>query len=434
MKQGLVPELRFPEFKNAGGWSRTKLIDIADKNIKWSFIGGPFGSNLKSSDYVPEGVRIIQLQNIGDAEFMDDYQIFTSEEKANELISNNIYPGDIIISKMGDPVGRACLIPDTHSRYVICSDGIRLVVDKSEFSKYFIYLLINSDWFRASVEERATGSTRKRIGLDDLKKSPLVVPKLAEQQKIADCLSSLDELITAHTQKHEALQLYKKGLMQNLFPAKGETIPALRFPEFEDSDGWENKPLKKVFSTFQGFAFSSKDAIKEGARWLKIADVGIQIMNHNSPSFLPIEYKTQYKRYLVKKGDYVVALTRPILSGRLKISVVDEVYHDALLNQRVGKIVALENSSFVYYLLQTTKLINDIEKSIAGSEPPNLSAQQIEDVGTYIPSREEQKKIAEFLSSIDDLVKAQAQKIEELKAHKKGLMQQLFPAMDEVTA
>src|SRR5262249_1120236 len=143
---------------------------------------------------------------------------FTSEAKADELLSNNIYPGDIILSKMGDPVGRACLIPDAHNRYVMCSDGIRLVVDEKSNNKYFIYLLINSMQFRSLVEKTATGSTRKRIGLDELKNLPMLLPKKKEQQKIADCLSSLDALITAHTQKLDALKTHKKGLMQQLFP------------------------------------------------------------------------------------------------------------------------------------------------------------------------------------------------------------------------
>lgn len=217
-----LPKLRFPEFREAGEWEEKKLIDSADRKVKWSFIGGPFGSNLKSSDYVVEGVRIIQLQNIGDAEFVNDYQIFTSEEKADELLSNNIYPGDIILSKMGDPVGRACLIPDAHKRYVMCSDGIRLVVDEELNSKYFIYSLINSIQFRSLVEKTATGSTRKRIGLDELKNLPVLLPKKIEQQKIADCLSSIDELVTLEAQKLDALKAHKKGLMQQLFPALDE--------------------------------------------------------------------------------------------------------------------------------------------------------------------------------------------------------------------
>ena len=158
-KKGLVPALRFPEFRCEMSWTEIKLINIADRYVKWSFIGGPFGSNLKSSDYVEKGIRIIQLQNIGDAKFKNKYKIFTSKEKADELLANNIYPGDIILSKMGDPVGRACLIPDIHQRYVMCSDGIRLVVDEKEHSKYFIYSLINDKRFRSSIEEAATGST-----------------------------------------------------------------------------------------------------------------------------------------------------------------------------------------------------------------------------------------------------------------------------------
>jgi type I restriction enzyme S subunit len=217
-----VSEWRFPEFRESGEWDKIKLIDTANKKKKWSFIGGPFGSNLKSCDYTNTGVRIIQLQNIGDAKFIDTYKIFTSEKKADELLSCNIYPGEIILSKMGAPVGRACLIPNNHSRYVMCSDGIRLVVDENHYSKYFIYSLINSDQFRSKIENNSTGSTRKRIGLDVLKNLPMTVPHKPEQQKIADCLSSLDELITAHAKKIDTLKAHKKGLMQELFPSTDE--------------------------------------------------------------------------------------------------------------------------------------------------------------------------------------------------------------------
>jgi type I restriction enzyme S subunit len=184
-----------------------------------NFTGGPFGSNLKASDYTSEGIRIIQLQNIGDGEFNDDYKIYTSEEKANELLSCNIYSGEIILSKMGDPVGRACIIPDNIVRCVMASDGIRLVIDDKKYSKYFIYSLLNSKRIREAIEKKSTGSTRKRIGLDELRGVELIIPKeLKEQQKIADCLSSLDTLIIKQLEKIEQLKLHKKGLMQGLFP------------------------------------------------------------------------------------------------------------------------------------------------------------------------------------------------------------------------
>lgn len=149
----IIPELRFQEFVNDGEWEEKQLIDTADKNIRWSFTGGPFGSNLKASDYIKNGVRIIQLQNIGDGIFLDEYKIYTSVEKADELLSCNIYSGDIILSKMGDPVGRACIIPGQGERFIMASDGIRLVVDESNHSKYFVYSLINSLRVRNLIEK-----------------------------------------------------------------------------------------------------------------------------------------------------------------------------------------------------------------------------------------------------------------------------------------
>jgi type I restriction enzyme S subunit len=110
---------------------------------------------------------------------------------------------------------------------------------------------------------------------------------------------------------------------------------------------------------------------------------------------------------------------------------IDDVFHGALLNQRVGKLVTDQNILFVYYLLQTSKLISDIDKSISGSEPPNLSTQQIEDLRTRIPLENEQQKIANCLSSLDELITAQTRKIDALKTHKKGLMQGLFPNPSE---
>lgn len=252
----------------------------------------------------------------------------------------------------------------------------------------------------------------------------------AEQEKIANCLSSLDELIATQELKVEALKTHKKGLMQQLFPREGENQPRLRFPEYQNAEDWEELPLKNVFSIFQGFAFSSGDSVERGCRWLKIADVGIQAMNHEAPSFLPESYKDSFSKFTVRAGDYVVALTRPILSGQLKTAKVDDVFDGALLNQRVGKLITSQHPAFVFLLLQTKKLIGDIERSISGNDPPNLSAQQIESLKTNVPTDEEQRRIASFLGNLDTLITASTQELDALKIHKKGLMQQLFPAVE----
>jgi type I restriction enzyme, S subunit len=222
MQQLLTGKTRLPGFSRE--WKVMKLEDVADKDVQWSITGGPFGSNLKTVDYVTDGVRIIQLQNIGDGVFHDDYKIYTSEEKADELISCNIYPGEIILSKMGDPVARACIVPNGDRRYLMASDSIRLVVNKKCFDKRFVHDYINSSYFRKKAMEASTGSTRQRIGLEDLRKLPFVVPPLSEQQAIANILSDIDAEIAALEQKRDKTRALKQGMMQELLTGKTRLI------------------------------------------------------------------------------------------------------------------------------------------------------------------------------------------------------------------
>ena len=204
---GVIPE----------DWVVRKLGDVVDQDKQWSFTGGPFGSNLKSSDYKNQGIRIIQLQNIGDGKFLNDYKIYTSEEKSKQLESCCIYPDEIIISKMGDPVARACVTPNYHSKYLMCSDGIRLVVNKNMFSNLLILYIINYDTFRNIANLASIGSTRKRIGLRELRNLPIPLPPtLAEQEKIAEVLSDMDAEIEKIEYKIEKYKYIKKGMMQKL--------------------------------------------------------------------------------------------------------------------------------------------------------------------------------------------------------------------------
>jgi len=203
------------------GWREVPLIEVADKSTKYSFTGGPFGSNLKASDYTEKGIRIIQLQNIGDGFFNDGYRIYTSAKKADELASCNIYPGDIILSKMGDPVARATLIPSIEERFLMASDGIRLKVDESKFDRDFILEAINSPFFRNKAISASTGSTRQRIGLGDLKTITLTAPKgVDEQRKLGRFFVTINDEIKKLQNTHSLLKLQKQGLMQQLLTGK----------------------------------------------------------------------------------------------------------------------------------------------------------------------------------------------------------------------
>ena len=203
-----------------------------------------------------------------------------------------------------------------------------------------------------------------------------------------------------------------------------QILPKIRFKEFEKK--YSETMLKKAFSIFNGYAFSSRDAQEQGARWVKIADVGINEMKIDNPSFLPKTFIQKHSKFLLRKGDFVVALTRPIINKHLKIAQINDSFDNSLLNQRVGKLISEHHLPYIYYILQKQTLISRIENRIAGTDPPNLSPSVIGSLKIYIPALSEQQKIASFLSAVDKKVQQLTRKKELLETYKKGVMQQLF--------
>ena len=201
-------------------------------------------------------------------------------------------------------------------------------------------------------------------------------------------------------------------------------IPKLRFKEF--SDDWEEKKLGEILKIFNEYAFSSKDNQNSGAILLKIANVDINKMKQEELSFLPLTYLEKFSKYILKKGDIVIALTRPLLNRQLKIAEIDVFFDNSLLNQRVGKIETNENKKFIYNIFQKNNYIKEIEINISGSDPPNLSTENIKDIILNIPSIQEQEKIANFLSSVDKKISLTEEKLELFREYKKGVMQKIF--------
>jgi len=204
-------------------WEVRNFQTVA-KDDKYSFTGGPFGSDLKFSDYTESGVRIIQLQNIGDGNFNDKYKIYTSIEKADELRSCNIYPNDIIIAKMADPVARACIMPNSSSRFLMASDGIRLSVNEVNYDNKFILYAINSNYFRKQAEMNSSGSTRLRIGLNQLKKLKLILPPKEEQVIISKYIENkileIDTIILKTEKEIALMKEYKTALISEVVTGK----------------------------------------------------------------------------------------------------------------------------------------------------------------------------------------------------------------------
>ena len=187
------------------------MIEDICTNEKYSFTGGPFGSNLKVSDYTQFGVRVIQLNNINDIYFNDDNKVFVSVKKADSLKSCNAYSGDLIFAKMM-PAGRLCILPKTYDRYLLGSDAIRLKPNIDKYYCFFLLECLNRTIIRNSITSKTSGSTRQRIGLLDLKKTSFYCPNYIEQKQIGLFFELIESKITNISKKINILKKYKKGI------------------------------------------------------------------------------------------------------------------------------------------------------------------------------------------------------------------------------
>ena len=255
-----------------------------------------------------------------------------------------------------------------------------------------------------------------------------------EQQRIADCLSSLDERIAAETNKLDALKAHKKGLLKQLFPAEGETLPALRFPEFWDAGEWEEKNFRNICEKIMdGTHFSPKSKC---GPFLYITSKNIQnglLDLSNASSISEEEHRQIFAKCPVKIND--ILLTKDgANTGNCALNNLDFEFSllssVAVLRCKKGCII----QEFLYYTIVSPFFQKKIKESISGQAITRITLEKIGSYRIFSPKEFEQQRIADCLSSLDELITAQSQKIELLKDHKKGLMQQLFPRIDEVRA
>lgn len=402
-------------------WKIGQFSDFADKGIRWSITGGPFGSDLKMEDYTNEGVQIIQLQNIGDGTFNDNYKIFTSKEKADKLISCNIFPEDLILSKMGDPVARVCYVPNTADRFVMASDGIRLVVDEKKFNKKFVHDYINSNNFRKRAITVSTGSTRQRIGLPELKKIKVIIPPLTEQKAIADCLSTWDDAIEKQTKLIAAKEQRKKALMQQLLSGKK------RLQGFTET--WKNYTLGSLGSTFNGLTGKNKEDFGEGQPFITYLNI-FQNPVIDISTFDLVKINLGERQNRVKYGDIFFTVSSETQDEVGMASVLLQDVEDLYLNSfcfgyRLHNFDTLL-PEFSSYFFRAYNFRKELFKLSQGATRYNLSKNNLMLVEISVPNVKEQKLISDILFTAEKEISAEKIRLVNFKRQKKALMQNLL--------
>ncbi len=293
----------------------------------------------------------------------------------------------------------------------------------------------NFKWFAFSQKK---GGTRTRLYFNILCGWKTFLPSQREQQKIAECLSSLDGLIAAEGRKLEALKAHKKGLMQQLFPQPGETQPRLRFPEFRGKGEWGESSLGKLLSRKPEYGVNAAAVpfSKDLPKYIRITDIDDegQFAQDNPVS---VEIEATEEHYLVE-GDIVLARTGASVgkSYRYRQSDGRLVFAGFLIRVRPNpkKLVPVFLSNY----LTTWQYWDWVRVNSARSGQPGINGSEYASMPVPLPPAgpqgnelAEQQKIADCLATVDTQITAQAAKINALKTHKRGLMQQLFPAPEE---
>ncbi|MCL1032741.1 restriction endonuclease subunit S [Elizabethkingia anophelis] len=392
----LVPELRFPEFMNDGDWeskSFEKLLEIGNgrdyKHLDQGDIPvyGSGGYMLSVNNYLYNGESVC----IGRKGTIDKPMFLTGK----------FWTVDTLFY--------------THS-FNNCQP------------KFIYYIFQNIDWLKHNEAGGVPSLSKANIY-----KIKTAIPELKEQKKIADCLSSLDEAISVHSDKLEALKNHKKGLLQNLFPQEGETVPKYRFPEFKNDGDWEENKLENYINLFSGIALKSEEITdnESGVPILRGINITEGYIRHSKDIDKYFLGKIEnLERFFVKENDIVIGMDGSKVGKN--VALIRKEDENSILIQRVARIRTNKNSDthFIYQYFKSDKFRNYVDTVNTSSGIPHISAQQIKDFKAGIPPKlKEQQKIADCLSEVDNLITAQADKIEQLKAHKKGLMQQLFPQL-----
>lgn len=387
-KTALVPRLRFNEFRTNGA--------VIFKN--GNLIFEPINNKDHNSDLpvlaITQEYGAIPRDQI-------DYNVSVTDKSLKSY--KVVEVGDFIISLRSFQGGIEYSL-----FHGICSPAYIVLRKKIDIvEQYYKYYFKTSNFIQDLNKDLEGIRDGKMVSYSQFSSILLPKPDNKEQQKIADFLTSLDDLIAAEDKKLSTLRDHKKGLMQKLFPAEGKTLPEWRFPEFRDCGEWENNTLG-----------SACISITSGKTKTK-----------NSQGLYPLYGSTGiigYTNSLDYDGEYLLIARVGANAGQIRVISGKCGVSDNTL------VVKFDSKNICAIFLSNFLINYNLNKIIFGSGQPLITGKQLNSLVISLPATPEQKKIADCLYSIDALINAQTEKIEALKAHKKGLMQGLFPSIEEV--
>ena len=403
----LVPKLRFPEFLSTGAWDADGLGVMAD------FV------------YEKIALERVALENYVSTEnILADYGGIDRASKLPTTGSvTRFQPNDTLVSNIR-PYLKKVWIADKEGG---ASNDVIVIRAKHSLLPQYLSSLLKNDAFIDYVMTGAKGVKMPRGDIGSMKAYPALYPSKPEQQKIADCLSSLDELIAAQARKVDTLKTHKKGLMQQLFPREGETQPRLRFPEFRDAGAWSKRKLSDFLTERSQFPENKVPLYS-----LTIEDGVTPKTERYERAFLVNDEAEAYKLVLPNDFAFNPMNLRFGAIGRhsgTEAVAVSKYYNIFYCDDSV-------DSRFCEIYFRSDEMVRFYDTMAIGSliEKRRVHFSDFLKFNIRFPSSLEQQRIADCITSLDTLIAAAIQELDTLKTHKKGLMQQLFPSAQAVEA
>ncbi|WP_314407981.1 restriction endonuclease subunit S [Pseudomonas kuykendallii] len=392
-----------------------KWLGLLAAESRTAFVDGPFGSDLKSSDYQDEGIPLIQLNNIRDGQHVLRNMKFISEEKRNELSRHSAFPGDVVIAKMADPVARSAIVSEEFSEYVIVADCVKMTPNLTSVDLGFLIWAVNSDCVRISAELMSSGVTRIRINLGQVKKLKIPYPPLCEQTQIARFLDHETARIDALIEEQQRLiELLKEKRQAVISHAVTKGLDP-KVPMKDSGVEW----LGEVPAHWDVMALKWRARIKSGD--------GI------SPSLIEAELSTQNSIPVIG-GNGVMGytsqgnITPPIIViGRVGALCgnVHKIYEPAWVSDNALVLEVQRESLDLAYLAHVLNARN-LNQMADKSAQPLITGSKVTSQCLPCPCLDEQRAIAAFVDSVlaefDELTLAGEEGIELLKERRSALI------------
>lgn len=415
-RPALVPKLRFPEFRGEEPWKPVTLEEASTP------VTERVGERKLTPVSISAGIGFVpQAEKFGRDISGNQYQLYT-------LVSD----GDFVFNKGNSlKFPQGCVYQLKGWGQVAAPNVFICFRLKKGYSDGFFQQCFEQNQHGRELKRHITSGARSN-GLLNISKETffgvkIPTPSPAEQQKIAECLSSVDELMAAQARKVDALKTHKKGLMQQLFPREGETQPRLRFPEFQNSGEWEEKKLGSVCDIQRGkFSHRPRNDPRFFGGPYPFIQTGDVVKSEGGAVIA--------SQSLNEEGLAVSKLFKPTI---VLITIAANIGDTGLLKTEgcfTDSVVGLIPKKkvipvFLELIMRGQK--ENLNKVATTGAQKNINNEILREVTVLLPSVPEQQRIASCLSSLDALITAETQKHEAIKTHKKGLMQQLFPSPEE---